>query len=352
MTVPTPSKAPVDQPWKWPTGSRKRRRNSEVADGSASDSEVLFPASKKHNKLTAEEDNEEDVGTAEAGKTGGGPDELETATSGNEVPDMLTAKEDAEKAAGTADAGTTGANTNGAGVKAQTSEAESMELHQMRRRKREMEASDDEEELIPMFTKYSKLTTETDDFSATQNRALKCFLSPQCTRLPAFTSVLGYEEHYAQAHVNVCKVCKRPKILPTRRLLDLHLMEVHDSFFAVSAERQAMYECFVDECPIKHSTIRQRRRHLMRVHGFPANFHFQVVEQGQQRDNYNYKPSTEEGQQNKQQNQENKKTKQKKLQNKLGEKKLYRRTRVCRLVMPSQKKRCTKGDQRLRSSLL
>lgn len=38
--------------------------------------------------------------------------------------------------------------------------------------------------------------------------------------------------------VNSCSVCR--KILPSAHLLDLHVSENHDSFFAVKAEKQPM----------------------------------------------------------------------------------------------------------------
>ena len=71
---------------------------------------------------------------------------------------------------------------------------------------------------------------------------IQCTLTPQCS-IYKFTTIETYEQHYAESHENVCSICKR--ILPTFRLLDLHLSEVHDSFFAVLAERQHMVKIYI-----------------------------------------------------------------------------------------------------------
>jgi len=53
-----------------------------------------------------------------------------------------------------------------------------------------------------------------------------------------FQSVSEYEEHYSSAHMNTCQTCRRP--FTTRRMLELHIMETHDSLFSVMAEKQKM----------------------------------------------------------------------------------------------------------------
>ncbi|KAJ1559167.1 hypothetical protein HK405_011739 [Cladochytrium tenue] len=85
----------------------------------------------------------------------------------------------------------------------------------------------------------------------------------------------AYERHYDLAHCNACAVCRRT--LPTRHLLDLHVQEVHDSFFRALAERENSYECFVDGCPKKFSSPFKRRLHLVDKHRYPKHFDFDVV---------------------------------------------------------------------------
>ncbi|KAJ3178479.1 hypothetical protein HDU87_003553 [Geranomyces variabilis] len=136
----------------------------------------------------------------------------------------------------------------------------------------------DLEVAAPQYTKYSKL--KEPHFSS--QTVVRCTLSPYCTSLPPFCSESDYEEHYANHHIRVCVECSR--VMPTARILDLHLMECHDSYFAAARERYDMYECFVDGCPSRHRTSRHRDKHLVRVHRFPEDFYFLVVRNGQQRE--------------------------------------------------------------------
>jgi hypothetical protein len=53
-----------------------------------------------------------------------------------------------------------------------------------------------------------------------------------------FASNAAFELHYSNAHRHVCVTCRH--ILPTARLLELHILETHDSYFKALAERQKM----------------------------------------------------------------------------------------------------------------
>ena len=54
-------------------------------------------------------------------------------------------------------------------------------------------------------------------------------LAPGCKA--TFTQLLDSEAHYAAKHRHSCSVCH--KSLPSNHLLELHVMENHDSFFQV-----------------------------------------------------------------------------------------------------------------------
>jgi hypothetical protein len=70
---------------------------------------------------------------------------------------------------------------------------------------------------------------------------------------------------------NECTLCRA--LLPTAHLLDLHLSEVHDSFFAAQAARKMpVYCCLVESCEKKFSSIEQRKQHLMDFHKFPKGY--------------------------------------------------------------------------------
>ena len=66
-------------------------------------------------------------------------------------------------------------------------------------------------------------------------------------------------------------------MLPSARLLTIHIQETHDVMFQLLAERQAMYECLVDGCPLKLKSRRERKAHLIAEHDYPAGFNFGAV---------------------------------------------------------------------------
>lgn len=59
---------------------------------------------------------------------------------------------------------------------------------------------------------------------------------PNCNQ--EFDTLFAYENHYNSLHRFLCAQCT--KNLPSAHLLDLHLSEKHDSFFAVQSERKPM----------------------------------------------------------------------------------------------------------------
>ncbi|XP_019627554.1 PREDICTED: zinc finger protein 511-like [Branchiostoma belcheri] len=85
-------------------------------------------------------------------------------------------------------------------------------------------------------------------------------------------SIAEFETHYNTVHRNVCGVCK--KSLPSAYLLDIHLLEWHDSLFELMSERQNMYQCLLEICPDSFRNAHDRRRHMVQVHKYPSNFKF------------------------------------------------------------------------------
>ncbi|KAM6186249.1 zinc finger protein 511 [Rhynchocyon petersi] len=88
----------------------------------------------------------------------------------------------------------------------------------------------------------------------------------------AFDTLESFEHHYHTLHRSVCSVCKRA--FPSSHLLDAHLLEWHDAFFQVLAERQDMYQCLVEGCREKFKTSKDRKDHMVRCHLYPADFRF------------------------------------------------------------------------------
>lgn len=63
---------------------------------------------------------------------------------------------------------------------------------------------------------------------------------PGCMKY--FETLIAYEEHYNTNHRYVCSTCH--KRLPSAHLLDLHILETHDYYFAALAEKKPMVYCF------------------------------------------------------------------------------------------------------------
>lgn len=87
-----------------------------------------------------------------------------------------------------------------------------------------------------------------------------------------FSQLLDCESHYNSVHRHSCTVCHRN--LPSNFLLDLHLQENHDSFFAVLSEKKASFQCFLPTCHHLSWTSAERRDHAIKLHKFPADFRF------------------------------------------------------------------------------
>ncbi|XP_069741393.1 zinc finger protein 511 isoform X2 [Narcine bancroftii] len=91
-----------------------------------------------------------------------------------------------------------------------------------------------------------------------------------CSQL--FDTLENYEHHYNTFHRNVCSSCKRS--FPSSHLLDIHILEWHDSLFQILAAKQNMYQCLIESCTEKFKSSCDRKKHLMKVHGYPSDFRF------------------------------------------------------------------------------
>jgi len=109
-----------------------------------------------------------------------------------------------------------------------------------------------------------------------------------------FETIFSYESHYNLSHRFTCNECK--KNLPNSHLLDLHISESHDSYFAVLSEKRPMvqikeklfsftkfnqfyffptqFSCYLEECDVKSINASVRRDHCITLHKFPSNFRF------------------------------------------------------------------------------
>ena len=98
-----------------------------------------------------------------------------------------------------------------------------------------------------------------------------------------FTNPLIYNQHFDLLHRYICESCKRH--FPSNYLLELHLLETHDSYFEACREKGLdVYQCFIQSCKLKFINEETRRKHLVDVHRYPADFRFSFAKR-----NHGYK---------------------------------------------------------------
>jgi len=96
---------------------------------------------------------------------------------------------------------------------------------------------------------------------------------PGCSQ--TFNQLHQSEQHYSLVHRHSCSVCR--KSLPSPHLLEIHIQESHDSFFAVLSDRKPSYQCFLPTCPHLSWNSTERHEHAIKVHKFPPDFRFDKV---------------------------------------------------------------------------
>jgi len=87
-----------------------------------------------------------------------------------------------------------------------------------------------------------------------------------------FSSVPSYEAHYNSLHRHSCQKCQRS--FPSTHLLEIHVLENHDTLFSMIATRKNLYRCLVESCPDRFSSDKERKNHLVSFHKYPADFRF------------------------------------------------------------------------------
>ncbi|XP_064595054.1 zinc finger protein 511-like isoform X2 [Liolophura sinensis] len=110
---------------------------------------------------------------------------------------------------------------------------------------------------------------EQEDFFCHRLPEFVCSIA-RCSK--SFDNILSYEAHYNSNHRNSCGSCGRS--FPSNRLLELHILETHDSMFEVLSTKQNMFQCLVEECYEKFPSPLLRKDHLVKVHHYPASFRF------------------------------------------------------------------------------
>ena len=88
-----------------------------------------------------------------------------------------------------------------------------------------------------------------------------------------FESLEECDSHYFNAHTRECAQCRA--VLPNDHLLDLHISEAHDSYFATALQRgKASFACLVAACDSSFECEKTRHQHLVEAHLYPRWFRF------------------------------------------------------------------------------
>ncbi|XP_064540710.1 protein lethal(2)k10201 [Drosophila montana] len=92
------------------------------------------------------------------------------------------------------------------------------------------------------------------------------------SKVPTYKSIVNVKTTQSQYYS--CIQCRRQ--LPTAHLLDLHITEQHDLYFAASVERgdKPLYACYIEECTMKFYMPSERKDHCITLHKFPVNYRF------------------------------------------------------------------------------
>ena len=94
----------------------------------------------------------------------------------------------------------------------------------------------------------------------------------ETVRSPPQTTLIPGMPGMAKEHMHICMECSRS--FASDRLLDMHISETHDSFFAVLSEREPSYRCVVDGCDTLSWNDKERGVHLIEDHHFPETYDF------------------------------------------------------------------------------
>ncbi|KAJ2910295.1 hypothetical protein GGI21_001016 [Coemansia aciculifera] len=119
---------------------------------------------------------------------------------------------------------------------------------------------------------------EDNDEEDERSHHIICHDTP-CLGAAVFPSALAYERHYDQMHRNTCSMCSA--IFPSTHWLDLHVQELHDSFFDARVARgDKAFRCFLPACAKLFARPGKRRLHMIDKHKFPVNFNWNLLRVG------------------------------------------------------------------------
>ncbi|KAK4323850.1 hypothetical protein Pmani_005490 [Petrolisthes manimaculis] len=107
------------------------------------------------------------------------------------------------------------------------------------------------------------------DCSGTHREGCQCS-EMGCRR--SFTTLAELVSHQRACHTHACITCHLT--LPSHHLLDLHILEEHDTLFHLMAEKKPMYQCYLETCSEKFMNPTERKNHCIQQHKFPSSYRF------------------------------------------------------------------------------
>lgn len=130
---------------------------------------------------------------------------------------------------------------------------------------------------LNLFQTYKKLGAITNKEDETSNES-NCDIKNQifcnafgCNR--SFDTTAAYHVHYNAKHRFICGECK--KSFPTEHFLDMHISEIHDSYFMARVDRgERLFKCYLQDCQDMFGNPQERKDHCLKQHNFPSNFRF------------------------------------------------------------------------------
>lgn len=127
----------------------------------------------------------------------------------------------------------------------------------------------------------SKVYFEECGSDASENDSVDSFVCGIDGCEETFTSEIVYSAHYKAMHMHVCSVCGNT--FYTFHLLNLHVLEYHDSLFKKLNEKRPMYECLIRSCEQRFSSSDERVEHLIQYHRIPSNASLLTAVEGMKR---------------------------------------------------------------------
>ncbi|KAK3885714.1 hypothetical protein Pcinc_010100 [Petrolisthes cinctipes] len=113
------------------------------------------------------------------------------------------------------------------------------------------------------------LYIDEEDYPTSREEGCQCS-EMGCRR--SFTTLAELVSHQRACHNHACITCHLT--LPSHHLLDLHILEEHDTLFHLMAEKKPMYQCYLETCSEKFNNPTERKNHCIQQHKFPSSYRF------------------------------------------------------------------------------